>query len=379
MNTREKIPESVKFRLWGKAAGRCQFTGCNEPMYYDRLTKAEFNTAYLAHIYAVSPGGNRYDPELSPKLVKDISNLMLMCDKHHRDIDDKANEGYYTAPFLLQMKAAHEQRIELITEIGSEHQSHVLLFGAKIGTHEVPLSYRVAAEAMLPHKYPAGTSAIELGLKNAVFEDHTSEYWTFQEKQLVEMFNRHVLPLKGSHDVQHFSIFALAPIPLLIRLGTLLSDIYSADVYQKHREPNTWKWQTITTDHPINFSKPSDTSGVPALKISLSGTITDDRIAKVMGGGASIYHITIPVPDNDFLKSKAHLANFRTTLRHALDHIKSIHGHDQVLHVFPAVPVSAAVELGRVWMPKADMAMCIYDQNNKLNNFIPTLTIKHHD
>jgi hypothetical protein len=32
------------------------------------------------------------------------------------------------------------------------------------------------------------------------------------------------------------------------------------------------------------------------------------------------------------------------------------------IKVFPAPPVSAAVEVGRVWMPKADLPMTVFDQ-----------------
>ena len=45
--------------------------------------------------------------------------------------------------------------------------------------------------------------------------------------------------------------------------------------------------------------------------------------------------------------------------------IKGRHGETQLLHVFPAMPVAAAVETGRVWMPKADLPLLIYDQNRK--------------
>jgi len=81
------IPEKIKIRLWGTAAGRCQYEGCNKPLWLDTLTKYEFNVAYIAHIIADSPDGPRGDPELSFKLKADISNLMLMCDEHHRLID----------------------------------------------------------------------------------------------------------------------------------------------------------------------------------------------------------------------------------------------------------------------------------------------------
>lgn len=51
------IPDNVRFRLWGKAAGRCEYEGCNERMWLDELTQFEFNVAYIAHIIADSPKG----------------------------------------------------------------------------------------------------------------------------------------------------------------------------------------------------------------------------------------------------------------------------------------------------------------------------------
>ena len=50
--------------------------------------------------------------------------------------------------------------------------------------------------------------------------------------------------------------------------------------------------------------------------------------------------------------------------RRTLDAIKACHGEDRTMHVFPALPVSAAVELGRVLMPKADVPCLVYDRNH---------------
>ena len=57
------------------------------------------NNAYVAHIIAAAPGGERGDPELSYKLSDDTENLMLLCDGHHREIDDPANLATCTATF----------------------------------------------------------------------------------------------------------------------------------------------------------------------------------------------------------------------------------------------------------------------------------------
>src|SRR4051812_32631435 len=43
--------------------------------------------------------------------------------------------------------------------------------------------------------------------------------------------------------------------------------------------------------------------------------------------------------------------------------------------LFPALPNSASIEVGRVWMPKADLPLVIYDQNRRMGGFIQTLRI----
>jgi hypothetical protein len=62
-------------------------------------------------------------------------------------------------------------------------------------------------------------------------------------------------------------------------------------------------------------------------------------------------------------------------VRNLFDRIKAYHGEGVMLHVFPVLPASAAVETGRVWMPKADLAMKIYDQNRTAQAFVPTIAI----
>lgn len=170
------IPERIKIRLWGIAAGRCQYEGCNKPLWLDTLTKHEFNVAYIAHIIADSPDGPRGDPELSFRLRTDISNLMLMCDEHHRLIDREDVTGH-PPERLLKMKQMHEERIALVTSLTEEKQSHVILYGANIGQHYSLVSWEKAFKAMSPNWYPAQKPATELSLKNSSFQDHESSYW----------------------------------------------------------------------------------------------------------------------------------------------------------------------------------------------------------
>ena len=100
-------------------------------------------------------------------------------------------------------------------------------------------------------------------------------------------------------DIQHLSIFALAPQPLLIELGVLISDICQADVYQLHREPANWKWQDDPDGFDYIVEEPEVIQKV-ALNLSLSAAIDNERIINVLGTDTSIWTVTIPKPDNDF-------------------------------------------------------------------------------
>jgi hypothetical protein len=65
---------------------------------------------------------------------------------------------------------------------------------------------------------------------------------------------------------------------------------------------------------------------------------------------------------------------FRQVMRALFVELGSHYPKETLLHIFPAMPVSTAIDLGRVWMPKADVLPRIYDQNWKLGGFCEALT-----
>ncbi len=360
--------------LWAISAGRCQYEGCNKVLHRDILTKRTYNSAYIAHIVADKPNGPRGDAKRSNLLCNDINNLMLLCDKHHRLIDKEDVEGHPESR-LIEMKRKHEERIMRITDIAPDKLTHIILYGANIGINNSPLSYQLASEAILPDHFPAEDRPIELGFKNNSLIDGTEAYWIAEESNLVEQFNLKIKPLLMHGNANHYSVFALAPQPLLIKFGVLLNDINNVRVFQKHREPSTWRWQNIISGIDYILREPDDKTKNPVLVLSLSAKITHDRVRKALGEEISIWEITISdTPNNDFLKTESLLRDFRKVARLAYDKIKCHHGYAE-LNIFPAMPVSVAIELGRVWMPKVDMPMVIYDANKMKNDFYKTITI----
>ena len=151
-------------------------------------------------------------------------------------------------------------------------------------------------------------------------------------------------------------------------------------MYQLHREPPDWRWQETPDEFLFQVEPPAEIHEDVALNLSLSATIENRRIFNTLGQeNLSIWKMTVTEPNNDSLKGRGQLRMFRQQFRLLLDRIKSRHGQGAVLHVFPAVPVSIAVEIGRVWMPKADLPLCIYDQNRNLNGFVKALDFLRDD
>jgi hypothetical protein len=372
----DNVPEKIKILLWGKAAGRCEYEGCNELLGRDPLTKAEFNMAYIAHIVASKPNGPRGDKILSKKLKRDIINLMLLCDRHHRLIDKEDITGHPKEK-LITMKRKHEERIELITNIKEEKQTNVLIYCANIGKNKVLITQNETEQAILPDFYPAEKYPIELGLINSMYQDDINDYWKIERDNLRSNFYKKVELSINKNIVNHFSLFAIAPQPLLIELGRLVSELKKTIVYQKHREPDTWKWLINPKTIDYKIEEPSKIRKVVAVNMSLSATINNSRITEVLGDDISIWIMTIDSPNNDFLKTSEQLSIFRTEFRNLLDNIKAKHGQTTELHLFTAVPVAIAIEIGRVWMPKADMTMKLYDHNSKAGGFIYAFDIKH--
>lgn len=376
--SKTNIPPRTLFILWAKSAGRCEYEGCNEILYEDLLTKTTFNQAYVAHIVADEPGGPRGHQTRSALLSKDVSNLMLLCDVHHRLIDKEDVAGH-PEERLLGMKLRHEERIRLLTDIKDEKRSNVVLYGSNIGKHDTPLNLNCANEGLVPFRFPAESSCIELSLKNNADEDHTPEFWDTEVKNLEKNFERKITQMRAERPIKHYSIFGLAAQPLLIKLGTLFGDIFSADVYQLKKEPkSTWAW---LEDDPssVNYivNKPVHTTNTVALKFSLSAKISDERVTKILGEDCSIWELTVENPYNDLIRKKEHLSEYRTIVRNLLDEIKLTHGEDVKLHIFPAMPVSTSIELGRVWNPKSQLPLILYDQNRKTGGFSLAFEINH--
>jgi len=372
------IKKKVEIELWSRAAGRCQFKGCNRILYKSPITQERVNISEKAHIYSFSKDGPRgWGPfKKKPQSLNDVGNLTLMCHDCHKTIDQDKDGIKYSASMLQEWKKEHEYRIVTVTGIATNRKSHVVFYGSNIGEQRSPLQPEDAMEAMFPERYPVSENSVCLSM-TCSHEDKSTDFWKSESAHLDRVFNQKVLPLIESDPTKHFSLFSLADIPLLIQLGTLFTDKIPIDTYQPIREPRGWHWQNFPEGFEFVINKPKELAGDPVLVISLSDFISTERIEKVVGNNVSIWELTAPAEHigNDVIRSKVQLSMMRTIIRKLMVLIKEAHGSKTPLSVFPAMAVSCSVEMGRARMPKADMPWVIYDQNHKEGKFIRAITI----
>jgi hypothetical protein len=304
-----------------------------------------------------------------------LANLILVCHDCHKTIDQDQEGERYSAELLIKWKEEHEKRIAIVAGVTPTKKSHVILYGANIGDQASKLQPEAAKDALFPEWYPAEERPIHLSMSwEGMDSDPT--YWKTEAENLRATFDRQIRPLVCGSECPHFSLFALAPIPLLTLFGSLLTDKVPAQAYQLHREPfQTWKWFPGPENFSFQVNRPASYADAPALVISLSDHIAASRVTAVLGEAVSIWELTIERPHNDFLKSKEQLSQFRETVRRLVVDIGKAHGKHTPVAIFPAMPVACAVELGRIRMPKADSPWIIYDQNNEHHTFMRALEI----
>lgn len=368
------IPQEVKLKLWVTSGGRCEFLGCNDLVSQDNLTYQEDNFAHMAHIVADSPDGPRGDKDLSPEMAKDFDNLILVCLKHSKLIDGK-NRGSYPVEDLRQYKKNHEDRIRRQTSLQPDNTTTVLRFVANIGDRAVTVPLSDVLHAILP-KFSADDHGIVLDFTNRPGRGE-ADFWTSFAVEIDKQIERDLADSNSRKRPTHISVFALGPMPLLMKLGNAIGNTIATDLYQRHRDTERWEWKPENDEsfeYTIREELTTESKDV-ALVLSLSGKIHEEEVYKVFSEKPHLYEISVDSPTPGFLSKKSRLEKFRIKYRELLSQIRERHGEDVNIHLFPAVPAPIAVLCGRELLPKVDPSVVIYDHEKDQGGFTQILTI----
>jgi hypothetical protein len=337
----------VRRDLWIAAAGRCEFRGCCKPVVRDFLTKAKCKVGEYAHIIADSPAGARGVPGESEKLAGDPSNLMLACFDCHARIDRDGKSNEFTAEQLRAMKREHEARIERIYSATGVAESMPLIMSFPIGAHVPVVEVRDIHYAMLTNsnfnRFPTST-AIHIDQSNFHLQDDDPDFWTNAQRALVQQYERLVLPqLTARGGAAHLTIAGFAPIPMLMKLGALVGDKTPATILDLPGEK--WLWDTCDAcpEPQYIYDVPATLPREVSVVASLSGRAQHPA-------GRVVVEFQAVAPGRGIIRKEAHLQQFRTSFNAFLQHLFA--AGVRVVHIHPATPLSASIEIGRLLLPK---------------------------
>jgi hypothetical protein len=92
--------------LWGRSASRCSI--CRMELVMDgSLTDDESLVGECCHIVAKEPEGPRGESTLTAEQRDKYANLILLCNVHHKQIDDQVNA--FPVDRLTRIREEHEQ------------------------------------------------------------------------------------------------------------------------------------------------------------------------------------------------------------------------------------------------------------------------------
>lgn len=120
MKTRDNFPQKVKTRLAMRVGYRCSFPGCKALTVgpSDEKNLSTSSVGMACHISAASLGMNarRYNPKMTKKERKSISNGIWMCYKHGKLVD--TDETRFTVEILKTWKELAENIAKYMLDMG---------------------------------------------------------------------------------------------------------------------------------------------------------------------------------------------------------------------------------------------------------------------
>lgn len=365
MSKRKHISQNTERLLWAMSAGRCE--KCGRLIYQHPLSKSIGNFAQIAHNLPVSDNGPRseYKQIDETKSIDDIKNLLLLCYDCHKEIDEiRPND--YPPELLNRMKSDFEQFIVKATNLQRIIPTIVLKYSPNL--HGQRLLVSGIQNALFPDKVIE--KELDITLKNSSFFVGDPKFWTIEEENLVRTFNRYVEPEieNYTNGFINVSVFAIAPIPLLVKLGELLSNKRNIDIYQLKKVPSTWEWETERSDIYYQISYLQEFRGSQKIIVifSLSGEIKKDEVmAAISWDNSTVIEVKTNLkPYDDFLRSKKQLEKFIQSYQILREQLRKLGNSNTMVHIFAAVPISIAIEIGRQRNETFDLPLTIYNYAN---------------
>jgi 5-methylcytosine-specific restriction endonuclease McrA len=367
---RGAIKETVRNALWARTAGRC--TICNRRLLGDSRTYLHsVLLAELAHNIGATEGPDspRRQSHDGVGDTESEENLLLLCHDCHKIIDDPSHIDFFPPEKLREIKESFERRIEMVTENGGLTRTAALRVGSQIRGSLALASQREVAETLLAVSYLGLVETQRSGdFTCRIYGAAGGRGFWESAQQTIDDALKLVHQAIDKGDVEHISVFAIAPIPLLVYLGWNLDDKTPTRIFQKHRDQFVgWSW--ANQGDPVEFEFSATDSQANAEDVVLVCAITSEvNPAFLPEEIASAPRVEIRpaevAPDPTLISHEQSLVNFASQWRAALATAEARYPRARRWHLVASAPVTVAIEAGRAVMREAHPPVTVYERGS---------------
>lgn len=237
----ENFDVYIKRKVMDDSHGRCMFRGCGQRLDVDGLTGYDGNYGYLAHNIASSTKGPRGTLYLSHLLSNAASNVLLLCDIHHRLVDRIAS-SYYPAPLLTKMREEHVYLCNKLLDALNYTPVDIFFIPWGVNSQHVEKPNSVAISKSLSvfeHRASDYIISVNSGASESMdsdnsFEENASRYI---EKCVNKIHDR----TEGSGA----AVFVLGPTFALIGFGAKFGNKSKLMPMLRYRDASSWMWPGV--------------------------------------------------------------------------------------------------------------------------------------
>ena len=360
------------------AYGRCMFEGCGVNLRSDGLSGESGNYGYLAHNVASSENGPRGIPGVSDVLSDDPSNILFLCDKHHRLIDKVAAVDY-PAHRLSKMRADFCTTAgSLLDGLSCEPVPAISVsWPVQRTAISSPTNLQIAQSLAKMNWRMASGLQSPCGDSDALFRNLPPDQTRFLWPNVI---NDAAEKVTSSLNFNRYraALFAFGPMPALIALGAKIGNKQEIIPMLRYRDGNQWVWPAdepqgqcyniygiedlsendediiITlsfTNKPSQFSEFIENTGFKSVRIETN--------ADAMGNG-SIGHPLDGIAFMDCMQRLLHELNDRYDVKR--------------VHLLPCASNAVCVFFGKAF-DLHHPEIIVYDFGDK--TMVPSLKIKN--
>jgi hypothetical protein len=352
------IAAATRHQLIARAAGRCEFRGCNRFLFAHPVTKRAGYLGNYAHIRGFAGGGPRSveDAEFG-RWIHQIDNLMLLCTACHGEVD--SDPAAYPVEALRAYKREHEERVAFLLDLPAANECAMLEVWTNVAAPPVVRGDGLLIEALRP-LYPSRLHRYLIDFAGKPLSDITLIPTAAEQidRELERLFSA-----AGERPAQ-LAVFGITTIPLLVHLGARLGDRIQVHLFRHHRDCG-WRWkdEPATARFESRVVRRGRSPERVALVLSMSGVVDPNGLPSAIDDTYTVRELRLAseTPNLDFLRTREDLSRFRAAYRALLADVRAEHPRARELPIFPAVPVPIAIAIGMDRLPKVDATLAVHD------------------